>query len=97
MSRRTVTCVEWVCDGCGKPAEDDDEATIHFRPDESRPDTWESIDGKDVCDWCIEKRACAAYGHKWGEWRRWYTPPGTPPEERRDCLCCNIEGETRRV
>ena len=88
MSRRTVTCVEWVCDDCGEPDEYDN-STIHYRPDESMPDAWETIDGKDVCDGCLEVRHCAEFGHAWSAWyqgtkseRRWCETCGTT--ERRD-------------
>lgn len=81
MSKRTVTCVEWVCDDCGEKCEYDD---AHFRPDDPIPNRWQTIDGKDVCDQCIDKRACAVEGHQWGNWTRWFTPG----EERRYCCRC---------
>lgn len=95
MSRRTVTCVEWVCDDCDEAFEYDN-STIHFHPDESMPEEWEVIDGKDVCESCRDRRVCAAEGHLWTGWQLWYTPPGAPKEEHRDCRRCN-EGETRHV
>lgn len=91
MSRRTVTCVEWVCDDCGEPCEYD-EALVHFRPDDPKPNEWETIDGKDVCDRCVDKRACVAEGHQWADWHPWYTGR----EERRYCRRCDAV-EDRRV
>lgn len=88
MSKRIVTCVEWVCDDCGKVCEYDD-APVHFRPGDLRPNEWEMIDGKDVCDLCIGKRACVAEGHQWDDWHELYTPPVRPREERRYCRRCD--------
>ena len=43
MSKRTVICVEWVCDDCREPCEYDD-APVHFRHGDPRPNEWETID-----------------------------------------------------
>ena len=55
---------------------------------------WETIDGKDVCGECFERRECAEKGHDWSEWISSYWPPEGAEEYRR-CLRCGNGEETR--
>ena len=90
MSRRTETCVVWTCDDCNGDEYGED---VHLTADET-PTGWETIDGKDVCDWCVLRRECAEKGHEWSEWRPSYWPPDAT-EEHRWCLRCDNGEETR--
>ena len=86
MSRRTETCVVWTCDDCNEEYMEVG-VTTHLAADEA-PYGWETIDGKDVCEECFERRHCAKYGHAWSAWyqgtseHRWCETCGTT--ERRD-------------
>jgi len=96
MSRRTETCVVWTCDDCNEEYGGDD-GTIHLTADEA-PTGWETIDGKDVCDECFQRRECAEEGHEWGEWRTSLLVPDAT-EEYRWCIRCDesVEKRTRLV
>ena len=80
MSRRTETCVVWTCDDCNEEYMEVG-VTTHLPADEA-PAGWETIDGKDVCEECFERRECAEKGHDW-------------TEEYRRCLRCGNGEETR--
>lgn len=84
MSRREVTCVEYVCDDCGE-ADSYDEATIHYEPDAPLPEEWQVIDAKDICGACQDRRTCVAEGHGWSEWWKSYMDPA---KEFRSCDVC---------
>lgn len=92
MSRRTETCVVWTCDDCNEEYMEVG-VTTHLAADEA-PAGWETIDGKDVCEECFERRECAEKGHDWSEWISSYWPPEGAEEYRR-CLRCNNGEETR--
>ena len=91
MSRRTETCVVWTCDDCNEEY-GGEEGTIHLTADEA-PTGWETIDGKDVCGECFQRRECADKGHEWGEW----SPSPRPLDATKDrwCLRCFDAVETR--
>lgn len=96
MSRRTVTCVEWVCDDCGQADGEDYEGAIHYVPDDPRPEGFKTIDGKDVCDSCVEKRECAKSGHQMSDWHEPVLFPNSNKEVRW-CVRCGGEQEARDV
>lgn len=94
MSKRIVTCVEWVCDECGRADGEEYEGAIHYAPDEAMPSEWEVVNCKQVCGSCVEKLACASKGHELSPWAVSYLTPNT---ELRSCVRCGGAMETRHV
>lgn len=89
MSREAATCVIFTCDDCGEQPVDD---FVRHYPEGENPDDWQAIDGKDVCDRCVIRRACAAEGH---DWARWEVSLLEPSREFRWCNRCDVSEETR--
>lgn len=91
MSSETKAVVAWKCDECGAPYGEDGGDGINFllEPDET-PTDWQVIDGKDVCDRCVDRRECAEEGHDWSDWRQLANG-----SEYRFCRRCTAPMEVR--